>query len=510
MQYVNRFDIRILARGTGISLVSRLFGRAVGVLTQVYLARVLGAALFGLYSLGYTLLRMAEIIIPLGLDQAVLRFSRQKSESDRPRTSMVIRQALIIGAITGAIFGAGTLLVAPSIAIRVFEDSRLVVVLRWIAFAIVGIGIFQIGVSASRLSKDMRFAAITQDILQPLSNIALASIMLAIGWGLSGALVSLVASYILATILIVVILQRLFPDFLKLFSSPAVKISDLLRFSIPASVARIFASSIMMFDRMFVGMFLSMRDVGIYQSASLAATIFPIILYSINAILGPMIADYHHGGMRDRLDDVYKLATRWGITLGLPGLILLLVMPGEVLHIIFGGEYGIGSIPLSILAIAQFINLSVGGVGVMLTLTGNQNIWARLTVISFALQVCLSLVLIPRYELIGAAVASGLAIALLFLIGLFYVHKREGYWPYDRKIVKPFIAGATTGIALFIGRFIFPGSTHWHLIGIALICLAIYPLMIWFLGIETEDVEVLKIMHRGIRNTVSPAEEQQE
>jgi len=75
-------DARTLARGAGVALPGRVIGRAMAVLTQILLARLLGPAIFGLYSVGYALLRLGELILPLGMDQGVVRFGAYGQGAD--------------------------------------------------------------------------------------------------------------------------------------------------------------------------------------------------------------------------------------------------------------------------------------------------------------------------------------------------------------------------------------------------------------------------------------------
>lgn len=57
-------DSATLASGAGLALVGRVSGRVLQVLTEIFLARVLGPAIFGLYAAGWTLLRIIGLIAP--------------------------------------------------------------------------------------------------------------------------------------------------------------------------------------------------------------------------------------------------------------------------------------------------------------------------------------------------------------------------------------------------------------------------------------------------------------
>jgi len=289
-EIMDRQDTRTLARGAGVTLPGRVLGRAMAVLTQVMLARLLGPAIFGLYSVGYALLRLGELILPLGMDQGVMRFGARDEEGGTRAPRGVIVPGIGVGLVVGALAGGALFLLAPYLARTAFREPGMETVLKGIAPALALAAGLQAGASATRLSLRVHYAVITQDLGQPLLNLALAALLLWIGWGLRGALSALVVSYGVAFTAAVFFLRRLFPLAFRRGGLKEVSLWAMLVFSVPASLARIFGSMIMMFDRVVIGFFRPASDVGVYQAASLTASIFPILLVSFNAIFAPMIA----------------------------------------------------------------------------------------------------------------------------------------------------------------------------------------------------------------------------
>jgi O-antigen/teichoic acid export membrane protein len=53
----NRPLVQQLAEGTGIGLVGRFAGRFLSLMGDIIVARILGPAVFGLYSIGLTIFR---------------------------------------------------------------------------------------------------------------------------------------------------------------------------------------------------------------------------------------------------------------------------------------------------------------------------------------------------------------------------------------------------------------------------------------------------------------------
>jgi hypothetical protein len=67
-------DAEILAKGVSGSLTGCMAARSLNMVAQVLMARFLGAADFGLYAIGWTLVRLLEQVDTLGLDAGVIYF----------------------------------------------------------------------------------------------------------------------------------------------------------------------------------------------------------------------------------------------------------------------------------------------------------------------------------------------------------------------------------------------------------------------------------------------------
>jgi O-antigen/teichoic acid export membrane protein len=67
-------DIKKVAKGAGTSLIGSSIGRGLFFLSQVIIARILGVEAFGLYVLGFSAIKICEIIARFGLNTGGMRF----------------------------------------------------------------------------------------------------------------------------------------------------------------------------------------------------------------------------------------------------------------------------------------------------------------------------------------------------------------------------------------------------------------------------------------------------
>jgi O-antigen/teichoic acid export membrane protein len=253
--------------------------------------------------------------------------------------------------------------------------------------------------------------------------------------------------------------------------------------------------------------FRSAEEVGLYQAASQSAILFGIILGAFGTIFMPMIVDLYHRKELERLDELFKVSTKWGLYLSLPLFLVLWFAPAEVLAGIFGAGFEAGAPTLKILAVAQLINVSTGTVGPMLIMTGHQKQWLAISASMLVLNLALSTLLIPRFGISGAAVASGCALTGLFVLGLAAIKRLLGVWPYDWRYLK---GAAAAGVAYLALRAIsqmslfsvFFDGLLLRILSLSIIASLIFVTALFLLGLSDEDRTVLSLMLNKIKALV--------
>jgi O-antigen/teichoic acid export membrane protein len=253
-------------------------------------------------------------------------------------------------------------------------------------------------------------------------------------------------------------------------------------------------------DILMVGYFLPSSDVGIYRSASQTALLLLIFLISFNNIFAPMIADIISKGDRERMRQLFKTVTRWGFALSLP-LFLVVGINAKNLLRIFGSDFTEGWLPLIILAAGQLIHAAAGGVVYMLVMSGHQ--YQKL-IGDFAIVVInlvLNIILIPRWGLTGAAVATSVSITavnLMRVMQAYLILRVHAYsWSY-LKIIGVSALSAISG--LFVRNMLQADRFFISLIVTSVYILVVYGLLIWATCFDEADKTILKKIRQKLRS----------
>ena len=438
-----------MAKGAGISIFGKITGRSFHVLGQIIIARVLGPAQFGIYAIGWNLLMLFGSFGILGLDRGVIHFSTKVDSKNLKNISAIIKTCLIISTVTGLLIAIMFYFIAPYLALSVFKNAELTNIIRLLSPAFLFVSIIKVASASTRIFYNMKYSFLGEDFLQPASNLLLLSIFLVFSFNLITTIIAAIISFLSSLALLVFFVINLFPNIFKVGYSKEL-VLPIIKYSVPTALAGMFTLFATRIDRLIIGYYLPESYVGLYQAISQVSILFGLILGSLTAIFTPMIGRLYHKGDISTLDNLFKISTKWGLYLCLPVYAILLLFPNETLNLIYGQAYTSASTPLIVLATAQIINVGTGATGPILIMTGFQKQWFYISFSMLLLNLITNIILIPRLHLIGAALASLLALSSLFGFGLVVIKEKVKIFPYDKRYFKGCLAFVVSIISLVL------------------------------------------------------------
>ncbi len=228
-----------------------------------------------------------------------------------------------------------------------------------------------------------------------------------------GILVSLVASY------------RILPS---RFSFRCLR--DMLSFSVPLVVSSLAVLCNLYIDRIVIAQNLGLDALGVYGVAARYASVVAILTIGLQAALGPVI----YRNWRDP-DASERLATIFHFYLVFMVLCIgaISLFSTEIFSLMAGPSYFEGRLLLPILAMsAMFSTLYIFAPG--LYLAGKTKKAAALNLFGAALNMSMTLIFIPYFGLVSAALASLAANSFVFLSYIYWGQK-DFRVRYDNKLM---------------------------------------------------------------------------
>ena len=492
-----------IAKGSGITLLGAPIGRGFQALSQIVVARLLGIELFGLYILGLTVLKFLEMISRLGLTQGGIRFtSLYNGAGDERRAKGTIIQAISLPFLVGIFLGTVVFISSKFISTSIFHHPELNNVIKAFSIGIPFLASMMIAASLTKSFKVAQYFIYVKDMFHNISGLLLFIVLYWLGFRIYGAVYAYVISTILGLCLSIYYINKLFPK-LTTALKPIYETRKLLSFSLPLAFAGVSHFFLMWTDIFMLGYFRSAGEVGIYRAAVQLTILFDIFIGSISSIFTPVIADLHNKGEINKISKLFKTTTRWCFFSSLLPFAFVILYPKFILSTIYGNAFMGGWVVLLIFSSARFFSNSTGTVNQMLSMTGQQNLVLYNALGRLLINFFLNLFLIPRWGIIGAAIATGFTIILFRLVALIEILVTLNVHPYDKEYSKVAVSGVVA-ILIAIGvKVVYPGSVLASFILAALFATIGYGFMMHLLGLQESDREILLSVMKKIKRTFS-------
>lgn len=234
------------------------------------------------------------------------------------------------------------------------------------------------------------------------------------------------SSYVLALLVSVFILMLFYPKEAR-SAKPVYEMKKWVKSALPLMVAVGLIVVNSNIDIVMVGALAGEAEAGQYRVATRMAAFSLFFLFAANNAMGAVISARHTQGKHEELQNSLTSVARLTMLCTLPVVVVLWLWPVEILGFLFGSAFIAGATALIILAGANFFSVSMGQVGHVLSLTGNENYTAYAALIAMIMNVILNSILIPLYGLNGAAVATGTSIITWNALLAYWTVQKTGY-----------------------------------------------------------------------------------
>ncbi len=484
-----------LVKGAGVSFIGKLVSTGFKYFTQVVLAWLLGAEYFGLYTLGITIYHFGELFSRMGLDSGVVRYvSIYHGSGDTNRLKGVLLQAIGLPFLSGIVFGSTLFLTSDPIAQGLFGKPELARALRIFAIALPFGAATNVGAFATTGFQITQYKVYIWELLLPFINLLLAIVLCTIGFGLQGAALAWLVALALALAATVYFIGSIFPGIARRSPKPIFESKQLITFSLPLGFGTFAWLILLWTDVLMLGYFRSASEVGVYRAASQTSLLMNIIAGSLVTVFAPIIASLYSKGEFEEMGKVFQTSSRWSLSLTLP-LFLIVGVAGKIILSIFGAEFETGWLPLVILGMGQLARAGVGGLSNhMLAMSGHQYLKLFADIGLAITNIALNIFLIPRWGVMGAAVATGVSITGISMLRAALVKRALGVGIrlYNWTYLKIIVAGTTAAlIGLVVQNLLEPMHFVLSALFTALvICLCYFGLLLP-MGIEEADQIIL-------------------
>ncbi len=417
-----------IIRGTSTAFLLKVGGLFFSYLFNLYMARVYGASVIGTFALSVTIASIFVLFGQMGTRTSIIRFiAGHAAQNNGAAIRLILARTLSLLVPSSLVAGMSLWAFGNYVAPALFTDATLRPAFMIIAIAVPFLVIAGVNASALRGLKRIRASYLFQATFTPLSNLLLLLVLTTVF--ATYYLLPIWAYCITAALSMAfsaLVLKRALPPRANI-GAPAESRVAIWRASMPMMMSSAMLLILGWTDIVMLGIFTNTNEVGLYRIAQRLSILTSFSLVAVNSIMAPKFSELYSQADLEGLKRLAQFAARLIFWTSLPVLLALLILAKPILGI-FGPDFEIAAYALMALCAGQFINAGCGSVGFLLDMTGNQVSFRNVLISAAILNITLNALLIPRFGILGAGLATAVSTAAWNLGASFSVYNLFGFW----------------------------------------------------------------------------------
>jgi len=493
-------NILTAAKGGGITFVGQLFSFFISICFSILIARFLGSQDYGLYRLAITVCAVTVSFCFLGLNRGITRYIPiARSEENIAWLWGIVQIGVGIPLLLGLLLFLIILFAAEPISTNLLNKPELAPILRLASLSIPVIVLSNTLFSIAQGFKQIKFEVYSYHFALNIVKVILSLILLMLGSGVMGVMIAYNAAFVVCLGAMAYFVYRLFPFKLSLKTAQR-RTGEMLRYSIPlyfSSLLRQFGGKL---ETLVLGVFGVLADVGVFAVLLNISTIGQMGLVSLQRISAPIISELCDQQSYRELEKYCQTVAKWAFTFNLPIFLTIIIFPENILQI-FGKEFTVGTTGLIILASGYLFGTSVGSTSTIIDMAGYSKVTFYNSVFYLIITILLNILLIPRWYLLGAALANSLSLIMINILRLVEIYILvHGILPFNWSFLKPISASfLAAALAWGLRQFILSDQPLLQFVIIVVIMWVAYILIILALKLSHED----RLIVKKVRNWVT-------
>jgi O-antigen/teichoic acid export membrane protein len=415
MQILKRFGPGLIA------LVIKVAGAGLSYAMFVALAHLLAPEEYGRFAFGLNLAIIFAAIGGVGFSVGIMRYwPKYLVEKDYAGAKGVVQ----MGYVAALVCGIAVAIVAV-IATRFLHGFEISTAL---AIGLLGLAVAWGDYSSNLLrgQGSVVVSMLPRDVLWRVFTPLCAFLILKAGFGLSGTLAILICAVVLLLLnawqglLIWRNVVGTTGNVLARYDFAVLKISLL-----PLWISSIVYALIQQFDVVIVGTLMTKSDAGAYFAAQKTAALLGLVVIAGGMVTAPTMASLYHS---KKLAELQKLCRNLALAIASVTLLgfVFLAFTGKLLLGFFDASYVSAYPILMVIALGSVIDAISGPNAYLMQMTSYEKQYVKIMLVCYACVVAAQFILIPRYGMMGAAVASAGGVVLWNVWAILLLRKRAG------------------------------------------------------------------------------------
>ena len=283
-------------------------------------------------------------------------------------------------------------------------------------------------------------------LIETIFQIILIVSVLSAGFGLNGAIISL----IIVKIILFIIKLLLVNSQIKIGFPNLMLMRDYLIFSMPLIPAILSTWTYNLSDRYIIGYFLDIGNVGIYSASYGLGNMVSLFYGPISIIFLPTLSKLYRDKKNDEIISHFNNLSKLYLMLAIPSMFGLSILSKKLLIALTTSDFTDGFVVIPIIAMGTIL-FNYGSINANILILHKQTKkFALITLFSAIINLILNIVLVPMVGIIGAAFATLMTFVFYFIMNGMLSFKLLNLNIDFKFIFKSIISSAVMGYCILL------------------------------------------------------------
>ena len=353
------------AKGGFSLIVGSAASTVIAAVAVIIIARLLGPAAYGLYSLSFVLPALFASVADFGLSSALTWYGASlRSQGKFRKLASIIGSGLLFNLVVGIVISLLIFGLSGQLAAFVLRRQEMAQLVALASVTILFRALFNLSYNAFVGLDRMEHGALMQ-VLRDTIRVILSPLLIIFGFGVAGAIGGQVFGWAIASMFGVGLLlayrqaYRSMPSEMGLENGVAGDIRAMISYGMPLYVASLVSTVLGQYQNIVLAFFTSNTEIGNVNAAVNFGALVGVITTPVATALFPAFSKLDFQTGKEDLKRMFEVSVRYTTLLILPVVIAVAVLSRDLTRVVYGAAYGVASIYL-VLYVSVFLMTALG------------------------------------------------------------------------------------------------------------------------------------------------------
>jgi O-antigen/teichoic acid export membrane protein len=496
---------KVSAKGSFHLLLGLIVSSVIFSVGTIFIARLLGSDLYGLYTVVLTVPAAIQIFRDLGVNFAIVRFAAQYRVENRiDEIRSVYLTGVIFEVVSGLALSIISLFFADFLATSLFNRPAIAPLIQIISFSIFAGGLVAAATAVFTGYERLELNSIML-ICQSIFRTVIIIVLVLLGLNTAGAVIGYTAGTSIAGIIGIVLIWLIYHNLPK----PATHklemkayFTTMLTYCLPLSVATIITALLPQFYAFLLPIHYTTDNIpiGNYGVAMNFVVLITFFSAPITTMMFPAFSKLDPEKDKASLKRVFQFSVKYATLFVIPVTFIVMSLSQPAVETLFGHTYTTAPLFLSLIAImylyTAFGNLSLMG---FLNGQGQTRYVLKMAVLTGLIGFPLGYISIMEFGVLGLILTTLVASLPSLFMGLRFIKKSYGIYVDWISSGRILLSSALAGIVTYsvVSELVFASWIR-LLLGVVVFVVVLVPALLLTRSVTRHDIDNLRLMMGGL------------